>query len=229
MNSAIILAGGSGKRTNLKIPKQFVKIDGKKHIITYSFNSFNKNKNINEIIVVLPDENWVDVFNEELHCHHQSEFPKKIKFIQGGKTRSESSIIGLHACSEKTTNVLIHDAVRPFISQRLINEIIVKLTKYDAVIPALDCMDSIVKIKNNSFDYLDRKKIKYIQTPQGFNYKLIYSAYNNIKENINVFSDNMSALISYNPKVNYTFIDGESSNFKITTTEDIDKAKILLK
>ena len=65
-----------------------------------------------------------------------SEEFKNVKVVQGGKTRSESSIIGLHACSEKTTNVLIHDAVRPFISQRLINEIIVKLTKYDAVIPA---------------------------------------------------------------------------------------------
>ena len=124
---------------------------------------------------------------------------------------------------------MIHDAARPFISQKLINQIIEKLNKYDAVIPTLDCMDSIIKIENKSFDYLNRKKIKYIQTPQGFNYKLIYSAYNNIKENINVFSDNMSTLISYNPNINYTLIDGESSNFKITTIEDIDKAKILLR
>ena len=82
---------------------------------------------------------------------------------------------------------------------------------------------------DNSFHYLNREKVKYVQTPQGFNYNLIYSAYKNIQENINVFSDNMSTLISHNPKVNYKFINGESSNFKITTIEDIDKAKTLLK
>ena len=76
---------------------------------------------------------------------------------------------------------------------------------------------------------LNREKVKYVQTPQGFNYNLIYSAYKNIQENINIFSDNMSTLISHNPKVNYKFINGESSNFKITTIEDINKAKILLK
>ena len=219
MNSAIILAAGSGKRTNLKIPKQFVKVDAKNHIISYSINSFKKNKNIHEIIVVVPKD-WVNKFSEKF---------KNVRVIQGGKTRSESSIIALHACSKKTANVLIHDAVRPFISQKFINEIIEKLNKYDAVIPLLDCMDSIVNINDNSFYYLNREKVKYVQTPQGFNYSLIYSAYKNIQENINVFSDNMSTLISHNSKVNYTFIDGESSNFKITTIEDIDKAKILLK
>ena len=95
MNSAIILASGSGTRANLKIPKQFIKIDEKKYIINYSINSFWKNNNINEIIVVVP-EAWVDKFSEEF---------KNVKVVQGGKTRSESSIIGLHACSKKTTNV----------------------------------------------------------------------------------------------------------------------------
>ena len=144
MNSAIILAGGSGKRTNLKIPKQFIKVDTKNYIINYSINLFEKNKNINEIIIVVPKD-WVDKCTKNF---------KNVKIVQGGNTRSESSFIALRACSKKTINVLIHDAVRPFISQKLVNKIIKKLNKYDAVIPALDCMDSIIKIENNSFHYL---------------------------------------------------------------------------
>ena len=215
MNSAIIVAAGKGSRLVNNSPKQFMKLNQDKTILDFSIEAFKKNKFIHEIIIVT-NSNWI----EKIQDKYQT-----CKVIKGGKSRSESSFIGLNECNEKCKNVLIHDAARPFVTQKIINECINNLEKYHAVIPTLIPYDSLLDIDNNK-QYLNRDKIRIVQTPQAFNYKKILNAYNN--NNNNIKNDDMSVLLEYDIDVNKIFIKGDRLNFKITDKIDFDIARKLV-
>ena len=226
MNSAIILAGGLGKRIGKNIPKQFLKINNKM-IIDFSIEAFEKNKNIDEIIIVCHNE-WIKYIN--------SKYDKKIKIIKGGKTRSESSYYGLKSCNKNCKYVFIHDAARPFIDCELIDSILYELKKYlnknynlDALVTSLKNKDSIFYNKNN--EYLDRDEIRIIQTPQLFKFKRIVNAYKNCFENNrmnNFYKDDLSLLLDYKKNLKYKFFINNKVNFKITTNDDLNLFKEII-
>ena len=211
MNSVIIVAAGDGSRLGSDIPKQFINLDKNKSILNICVDAFMRNKLIDEIIIVVLEE-WVEKIKKEFN---------QCKVVSGGKTRTESSIIGLNNCSKECINILIHDAARPFVSKKIILECIEKLKKYDAVIPILPATDSMICEDNNQLSYLDRSKVKIIQTPQAFKFKSFFSACKNIKDN----TDNFSAFYNTNPNINYIFIKGDKLNFKITDKSDLKIAK----
>ena len=227
MNSLIILAGGLGKRAKQKDPKQFYLLDKQKQIrlmyLQYPYYQKNVRKhNFYEIIIVVPNS-WKGTISNEMEkvCSIS-------KVISGGRTRSESSYLGLKACSSKCTNVLIHDAARPFASEKLYNSCIQHLKEYDSVIPLKTTKDTSIYIesikeKQRAF-FLDRNYLKSVQTPQAFKYDSIKSAYNNKTEDK---TDDLQILLAYNPKSKIRFIEGEDSNFKITTQKDIQIIKEL--
>ena len=105
MNSAVIVAGGSGNRFGSKIPKQFIKIDGQE-ILAFSVKTFLEHPEIDEVIIVSHLE-WIKIVSENY---------SDCKVVEGGKRRQDSSLNGIRATSENTENVLIHDAARPFIA-----------------------------------------------------------------------------------------------------------------
>ena len=220
INSAIILAGGNGTRMKSDIPKQF-KVINNKMILEYSLKEFSNNKYIDEIILVCA-KTWVNKIKKK--------YPY-VKIVHGGKSRSESSFIGLKSCNPKTKNVLIHDSARPLINQKIINLCIQNLTRYDTSIPIINCDDSL--INTDTMQYLNRDLIKIIQTPQGFNYKKIFNAYNEILSSKsgyqNIFNDDLSLLLNYLNDVKCCFYNGNKSNFKITNKEDLIKFESLLK
>ncbi len=207
MNSAIILAGGIGKRLNSEIPKQFIRSGNGKRIIDFSIEAFKKNKNIDEIVIVLPLE-WIDKYASDY---------KDYKLVPGGKERYESSKEGLLACSTKSQSVLIHDAARPLISQNLIDDCIYYLNNYDAVAPYIPTTDSLIQL-DDDVRYLNRNNIKLIQTPQAFNKDLLLDVMTNIKRDV---SDDMSAALAYDKNIKYKFFHGDTYNFKITHDLDI--------
>lgn len=207
MNSAIILAGGIGKRLNSEIPKQFIRLDNGKRIIDFSIEAFKKNKNINEIIIVLPPD-WIDRYGSDYIDY---------TLVSGGKERYESSKEGLLACCPESRNVLIHDAARPLISQNLIDDCIYYLNQYDAVAPCIAATDSLIEV-DDEVSYLNRSNIKFIQTPQGFNKNLLLNVMADIENDV---SDDMSAVLAYDKNINYKFFQGEVYNFKITHDLDI--------
>jgi len=211
MNSAIIVAAGSGSRLGSDIPKQFINLDNKKSILNICVETFKMNKLIDEIIIVVLEE-WLETIKKEF---------KYCKVVVGGKSRSESSIIGLNNCSEKCVNVLIHDAARPFVTKKIISECIKSLKKYDAVIPVLSSSDSLILEETNQLSYLNRNKIKIIQTPQAFKFSNFFPVTENIKDN----ADDFSVVYKINPNINYTFIKGDKLNFKITDQSDLNIAK----
>ena len=130
MNSLILLAGGSGKRAKQHIPKQFIELNGEKKTrlmyLQYPYTNV-KNVNFDEVIIVTPSE-WKDTITKELSC---TNINVTCKVVEGGYTRSESSYLGLQACSLSCKKVLIHDAARPFVSKEIYNSCIEYLSRYD--------------------------------------------------------------------------------------------------
>ena len=118
MNSLIILAGGNGLRAKQKYPKQFILLDEDNNnsrllYNQYAYKTQNHNFKFDEIITVV-HKDWVKVI--------QKEMPNLSKIVKGGSTRTESSYIGLKTCSKKCENVLIHDAARPFVSNKIFSD-----------------------------------------------------------------------------------------------------------
>ena len=226
MNSLILLAGGSGKRAQQHIPKQFIELDGEKKTrlmyLQYPYTNV-KNINFDEVIIVAPIE-WKDTIEKELSS---TNINVTCKVVKGGYTRSESSYLGLQACSSKCEKVLIHDAARPFISEEIYDSCIEYLDSYDSVIPIIPSKDTSIYFDSpKDMDFINRNKIRLVQTPQAFKYDIIMEAYKNQKDEK---TDDLQILLNYKPEANIKFIEGSEKNFKVTTKEHVDTIKELYK
>ena len=214
-NIAIILAAGIGKRFGNSTPKQYCLLNNKK-VIDYSINTFINHKDINKVILVCSDE-WINVLiNEYPDC----------LIIKGGDTRRESSYNGLKACPKNTLNVLIHDAVRPFVTKKIITESITKLKEFKAVNISIPSQDTIISTKNNLINKIpDRKNIYLSQTPQSFNYKTIIDAhlkYDGEEVNDDIKLVKKIGIECYN-------LAGSIYNIKITHNIDLILAEEIIK
>ena len=149
---------------------------------------------------------------------------KKISYTYGGDSRQKSVFYGLKYIKRfKPTNVLIHDANRPFTNTKLISEILKKLRKFKAVIPRIKIQDTIKKVENNKITHLNRDKIFALQTPQGFKFKEL------LKKHINANGENFtddSSLFDDTGKI-ITYIYGNIGNIKITDKNDLKLAEKL--
>ena len=212
MISAIILAGGKGKRMGSAISKQFIDIKGKP-IIYYTLKKFSENKKIDNIIVVLPEDE-VKYFN---------------KIVIGGKERQDSVYNALKSLKNSSTDiVLIHDGARPFISERIINEGIKFAEIYGAAAPGVMPKDTI-KVKNEknfSVDTPNRANLVSIQTPQVFKFDEILECHEKIRYNGEKVTDDTMVVEKYGYSV-YLY-DGEYTNIKVTTPEDLILAERLI-
>ena len=211
----IILAAGKSerfKKKKSKLSKQFFKINGVsplEHLMT----SVSNNPLINSITLVInkDDKHEIEGFKKKYH--------KLNSVINGGITRQQSTFIALKSIRKKrgkTKNdiVLIHDAARPFLENRIIKSCISQLKKYEGVFPALD-MDDTLRNKKN-LNYYDRNIIISSQTPQAFKFDKIYMAYQEIKGS---YSDDIAIANKFGLRVKK--IEGSKLNFKITNPSDI--------
>lgn len=222
MISAIVLAGGRGKRMNYHKSKQFIEIKGKP-VLVYTLEKFIYNKSIDEVILVLPEDE-VDYCKKEVLQKYSL---KVDRIVIGGKERQDSVFNALEAM-EKANIVLIHDGARPFISEKIIEEGIKYANVYGAAAPGVTPKDTI-KIKNEdniSVDTPDRNTLVAVQTPQCFKYDEIYQCHRKIKEENAIVTDDTSVVERYGHKV-YLY-EGDYTNIKITTPEDLILAERLI-
>jgi 2-C-methyl-D-erythritol 4-phosphate cytidylyltransferase len=219
--TAIIVAGGNGTRMNNKLPKQFIKI-GTESIIEKTIKIFNTYKDINEIIVVLND-NHKQYFKKE-NINHD----KLIKVISGGETRQQSVYNGLKNVSKKCEIVLIHDAVRPFVSHKNIKDCIDEVKKNKACTLGVKSKDTIkICDKDNIIsDTPNREFVFCIQTPQAFTLKVILLAHKKALEENFLGTDDCSLLERLG--ISVKVVEGSYKNIKITTEEDLAIAKEFL-
>ena len=224
MISAIILAGGKGKRMRSAISKQFIDIKGKP-IIYYTLKKFSENKKIDNIIVVLPEDE-VKYFKENILKKYELRINK---IVIGGKERQDSVYNALKSLKNSSTDiVLIHDGARPFISERIINEGIKFAEIYGAAAPGVMPKDTI-KVKNEknfSVDTPNRANLVSIQTPQVFKFDEILECHEKIRYNGEKVTDDTMVVEKYGYSV-YLY-DGEYTNIKVTTPEDLILADRLI-
>ncbi|MBS4973572.1 MAG: 2-C-methyl-D-erythritol 4-phosphate cytidylyltransferase [Clostridium celatum] len=224
MISAIILAGGKGKRMRSAISKQFIDIKGKP-IIYYTLKKFSENKKIDNIIVVLPEDE-VKYFKENILKKYELRINK---IVIGGKERQDSVYNALKSLKNSSTDiVLIHDGARPFISERIINEGIKFAEIYGAAAPGVMPKDTI-KVKNEknfSVDTPNRANLVSIQTPQVFKFDEILECHEKIRYNGKMVTDDTMVVEKYGYSV-YLY-DGEYTNIKVTTPEDLILAERLI-
>ena len=222
MISAIVLAGGRGKRMNYHKSKQFIEIKGKP-VLVYTLEKFIYNKSIDEVILVLPEDE-VDYCKKEVLQRYSL---KVDRIVIGGKERQDSVFNALEAM-EKADIVLIHDGARPFINEKIIEEGIKYANIYGAAAPGVTPKDTI-KVKNEdniSVDTPDRNMLVAVQTPQCFKYDEIYQCHRKIKEENAIVTDDTSVVERYGHKV-YLY-EGGYTNIKITTPEDLILAERLI-
>ena len=217
MISAIILAGGKGKRMGAPVSKQFIEIKGKP-IIYYTIKKFSENKKIDNIVVVLSKDE-VGYFKENILEKYNW---KVDNIVIGGTERQDSVYNGLKSLEDTNTDiVLIHDGARPFISDRIIDDGIKFAQVYGACAPGVMPKDTI-KIKNESnfsVSTPDRGSLVAIQTPQVFKFNEILECHEKIKINNIVVTDDTMVAEKFGYSV-YLY-DGEYTNIKVTTPEDL--------
>ena len=213
----ILLAAGDSKRLKSNIPKPFYTVNDKT-LLEHSFNAF---KNFNEI------KRTIIVYKKKHKKHLNKLRLENVLKVEGGKTRQESAFKALKRIIKMDCKkVLIHDVARPNPSKKLINEVIKKLKKNDAVIPTIKVNDATKRAeKNIIFKNIQRKSLRFSQTPQGFAFRKIYEKH---KKNINVTFDDDSALFTEDEEKVIT-INGSKSNLKITDAEDLNIFKALKK
>lgn len=221
---AIIVAGGTGQRMKSAVPKQFLLLQGKP-ILFHTLLQFKKADAAIELILVLPEnqfQTWQTL------CLEHPEITQKCphQLVQGGLTRFHSSQQGIQAIPEnQQALVAIHDGVRPLVSVTCIQQAYQHAQKYGNAVLAISSKDSIRQWVTNENVYipLNRDQIKLIQTPQIFEVSLLKRAFQ--QEYQDFFTDDASVVELTGIEIQ--LVEGNYSNIKITTPEDLLIAEAL--
>lgn len=229
---ASILAGGKGSRMgNVPMPKQFLLLNGKP-ILVHTVEKFMLNMSIDKIIIASPKE-WIHYTSDLLKKYEL--LSEKIVVVEGGSDRNESIMSVVHFI-ERTQGIfeddiiITHDAVRPFLTYRIIEENIKHGLKYGAVDTVIESIDTIVSSEDG--DFLEsipiRKNMYQGQTPQTFNVGKLKVLYESLTEYEKVIlTDACKIFLLKGEKVK--MVRGENFNIKVTTPFDLNVANSILK
>ena len=229
--TAIVLAGGRGKRMNSNVPKQFLMLNDKP-ILYYSLKAF-EDSFIDSVILVASEDDMEYCRTEIVEKY---DFHKVDKIVVGGKERYHSVLNGIKVAAE-CDYIFIHDGARPFVTEDMLNRLLECVGKDRACVAAMPVKDTI-KIADES-GYIastpKRDLVWMIQTPQVFSYELIKKAYFLLEKNeysllekgISITDDAMVVETLLGEKVK--LVEGSYRNIKITTPEDMGVAEGFLK
>lgn len=228
MNTAMIIAGGKGVRMNQDIPKQFLNIHDKP-VIVYTLQAFQSHPEIDAILVVC-----IDGWQEILWAYaHQFNITKLKWVVAGGENGQESIRNGLVELGKECKGedmVLIHDAIRPNVSQEIISGCIAECRLHGSAITVIPCAEAMLlrdDDPNSSKEVISRDSLARTQTPQAFPLKkLLWTHEEAEKRGIRNSTASCTLMVELGEKV--YFCPGSEKNIKITTTEDIEIFKALL-
>ena len=233
---AIIVAGGSGVRMGTTVPKQFLLVHGRP-VLWYTLQAFLGVYDDMEIVLVVP----------EAHLETAGELIKglagagRIRLASGGDTRFHSVRSGLEKMKEGTGGglpiggeaagkeeqgvIFVHDGVRCLVGKDLIQRCYEQAVQLGSAIPAIDCPDSVRLVEDVGSKPIDRRRIKMVQTPQTFRSDILLPAY--MQDHQEAFTDEATVVEEAGHPV--YLIEGERTNIKITTPEDLVMAGYWLK
>lgn len=226
MNAAVLLAGGSGSRTEQDVPKQFMNVYDKP-IIIYTLEAFQCHPDIDTIIVACLD-GWQTIL--EAYAK-EAGITKLQHIVRGGANGQESARKALEAlqgiCKEDDI-VIIHDAVRPMVSAEIISDCIVKCRQYGSGLAAVRCQETIVRTEDGEKgdSYVKRKGIMRVQTPQAYLYGKALRVHEKAHEQ-GVYDAVYTNILMLDMGETLYFSKGSEKNLKITTMEDVEIFKAL--
>jgi 2-C-methyl-D-erythritol 4-phosphate cytidylyltransferase len=223
-NVAVILAGGTGTRVGLSIPKQLIKIAGKT-IIEHTIAAFEASPLVDEIIILMTPGHLDPV----RAIVQNGEYAKVSQIVEGGQTRNESTSRALDALGDEECNVLFHDAVRPLVSQTIIGDVVAALATHQAVDTAIPSADTVVQVHDapggeaeTIEDVLQRSLLRRGQTPQAFRLSVIRRAYELAWQDPDfTATDDCTVVLRYLPDVPIAVIAGHERNMKVTEPIDV--------
>ena len=218
MNSAIIVAGGSGTRMKSKTPKQFLLL-AKKPFLLYSLEAFTQFDPDIQLVLVLPETFFLRW--EEIVEQYNFSIPHTI--MAGGETRFQSVKNGLEALNLDGL-VAIHDGARPLLSQKLISRMFDTATTFGNAIPVVPVSESMRILEEAESRPIDRARYRLVQTPQVFHIPLIKRAYQ--QDYDTGFTDDATVIEAMGETVH--LVDGDPINIKITHPSDLAQAEFLV-
>lgn len=228
--AAIVLSAGTGSRMKSDIPKQYMDLNGRP-VIYYSLKAF-EDSDVDSIVLVAGRDD-IEYCRKEIVEKYG--FTKVKAIVAGGAERYDSVFEGLKAVKD-CDYVMIHDGARPMLDSNIIERAWRGAVEYKACVVGMPVKDTIriVGTDGTAISTPDRKSLWQIQTPQAFDYRLIYEAYSKVladvkagKQKANITDDAMIVECASHEKVHMT--EGDYRNIKITTPEDIQVAEIFLK
>lgn len=229
MNIALLTAGGIGSRMHQEIPKQFLHVNNKP-IIIYTLEAFQKNPSIDFIIVAVL-EKWGDI----LWAYARQYNITKLKWVvTGGQTGQES----IYNCLQKLllekvpmeTIITIHDGNRPLVTQDIIADSIATYKKYGSAVAAIPCVEAIFKSDNKKYSEISipRDELYRTQTPHTYSFdKLLWAHKVALEKRIENTAATCVLMNILGEKVYFSL--GSVKNLKITTMDDLDIFKALVK
>ena len=221
-NIAIILAGGSGRRMGGPLPKQFLEVNNRT-ILEYTIDKFEHAECIDEIAIIThPD--YVDKMQQIISSNP---WKKVTQVLLGGKERTDSTLSALRAYTNEDDRLLIHDGVRPMVSQQIIQNVCSALSEYNVVNLAIPAVDTIIEVKDGVMVAAPRRDLlRQVQTPQGFKRQTLALAYEiALADPDFMATDDCGVVFKYHPASPIKIVDGETSNIKITYKEDLEILK----
>ena len=219
---AIVVAGGGGKRMGVGIPKQFLALAGRT-VLDRTLEAFNASPCIEGVVLVLPP-----FLSAEMKESYRIR-PKILSVVDGGAERQESVRNALAAVPSDVEVILVHDAVRPFVSGALVERCAELAREHGAVVPVVPVRDTVKQWdrEGKTLRTRDRSELMLAQTPQGFRAEILRDAYRKAGEEGRQGTDDASLVEGEGYPV--IPVPGEETNIKITIPEDLRMAEGLLR
>jgi 2-C-methyl-D-erythritol 4-phosphate cytidylyltransferase/2-C-methyl-D-erythritol 2,4-cyclodiphosphate synthase len=215
--AAIIVAAGRGERLGGSQPKQLIDLGGRT-LLRRSVDAFDAHPAVRSLVVVLPDELVAD------GPSHVGVTTRPCRYVAGGARRQDSVRAGLAAVEAAADVVLVHDAARPFVSGDVITRVIAGASTHGAAIPALQAQDTVKRVAAGSrvvAATIPREEIWLAQTPQGFRRPVLEAAVA-LGATIQATDE---AMLAERAGVPVAIVGGDPANFKITTADDLARAR----
>ena len=224
---AAVLAGGSGLRMGGSLPKQFLEVAGVP-VIVRSISAFLESGSVDRVFVAVSSD-YID-YTRELVSKHMAD--GCVTVVAGGKNRNET-LLNVLRCIENISEddvILTHDAVRPFIDKRIIDENIAAAREYGACNTVVPAVDTILRSTDGHFieSVPVRSEIFHAQTPQSFNVKKLLGLYEKLTPaEAESFTDSCSVFLAAGERV--FLVEGSRNNIKLTYPEDMERAENIIK
>lgn len=232
MNIAVILAGGSGSRMGLDIPKQFYSIQGKP-ILIYTLEGFQQHPQIDVIEVVC-----IDGWHDAVGSFAKQYGIDKLKWIvSGGDTCQESIRNGVYHLEGKAgaeDTIIIHDGIRPLVEPSVLTDVISKCQQYGNAVTSLPYYEQIFLANKDdattSTQYIPREKLRRVSTPQAYQFALLNQKYHEaFEKQIGIHGSSYANTMMVELGVTLHFAAGSEKNIKLTTREDLELFKAYLR